>query len=62
MCENHPDKPWGREENKCCGGVGMPCPDCNTSHDGERPAMSADFIPAVDRDKGPSTRRCPEAF
>lgn len=33
VCENHPNVPWagltGGEE--CCGGAGMPCPDCNFS-------------------------------
>ena len=53
VCENHPNKPWGGKENKCCGGAGMPCPDCNHTQNGERPLMSADFIPALDRDKGP---------
>jgi hypothetical protein len=52
VCENHPNKPWGGKENNC-GGAGMPCPDCNHPKDGERPLMSADFIPALDRDKGP---------
>jgi hypothetical protein len=33
--------------------AGMPCPDCNEPGEGERPAMSDDFIPAFDRDKGP---------
>jgi hypothetical protein len=35
-----------------CGGAGMPCPVCNEPHDGERPYMGDDFVPAVDRDKG----------
>jgi len=30
----------------------MPCPDCNTPEKGERPAMGAGFIAALDRDKG----------
>ena len=55
VCENHPDKSWGRGQDECCGGAGMPCPDCNERHDGERPAMSDDFIPAFDRDKGQCT-------
>jgi hypothetical protein len=31
----------------------VPCPDCNELNPGERPALPADFIPHVDRDKGP---------
>ena len=53
VCENHPDKPWDRDHERTCGGAGMPCPDCNEPREGERPAMSADFIPAFDQDKGP---------
>jgi hypothetical protein len=53
VCENHPDKPRGRGQDECGGAAGMPCPDYNEAHDGERPAMSDDFIPAFDRDKGP---------
>jgi hypothetical protein len=52
VCENHPDKPSGSKSDECCGGAGMPCPDCNLPRAGERPAISADFIPAFDRDKG----------
>jgi hypothetical protein len=52
VCENHPDRPWGHHPDDCCGGAGMPCPDCNAVK-GERPKMSADFVPALDRDKGP---------
>jgi hypothetical protein len=37
---------------ECCDATGMPCPDCNELHDGERPAMAADFTPAFDRHKG----------
>lgn len=50
VCENHRDRPWGRQP-ECCGGAGAPCPDCNGGD--ERPDMPADFIAAVDRDKGP---------
>jgi hypothetical protein len=28
-------------------------PDCNEPHGGERPDMGEDFVPALDRDKGP---------
>jgi hypothetical protein len=53
VSENHPDKPWNAEHEKLCGGAGMPCPDCNEPHDGERPVMGDDFTPAFDRDQGP---------
>jgi hypothetical protein len=52
VCENHPDRPWGSGHGECCGAAGMPCPDCNEPHDGERPAVGDDFVPAFDRDKG----------
>jgi hypothetical protein len=52
VCENHPDKPWGGGHGECCDATGRPCPDCNELHDGERPAMAADFTPAFDRHKG----------
>jgi hypothetical protein len=55
VCEDHPDQPWGSDyPGACrCGGAGMPCPVCNGSKKGERPAMPADFTPHLDRDKGP---------
>lgn len=28
VCENHRDVPWG-DGDRCCGGAGAPCPDCN---------------------------------
>jgi hypothetical protein len=52
VCENHPDEPWTPAHEAECGGAGMPCPVCNEPHDGERPAMGDDYVPAVDRDKG----------
>ena len=52
VCENHPDEAWTPAHEKICGGAGMPCPDCNRPHDGERPSMGDDFVPAFDRDKG----------
>jgi hypothetical protein len=51
VCENHPDRPWGHDHD--CSRAGMPCPDCNEPHEGERPTIGDDFIPAFDRDKGP---------
>lgn len=30
VCENHPDHAWAylADVEECCGGAGMPCPDC----------------------------------
>lgn len=30
VCENHPDRPWAGMVGgaECCGGAGMPCPEC----------------------------------
>jgi len=53
VCEVHPNEPWGGDHSKRCDGAGMPCPDCNELHEGERPDMGDDFIPAFDRDGGP---------
>jgi hypothetical protein len=58
VCENHPDRPsdcgGSKRLDVCiCGGAGMPCLECNQPKEGERPRMPADFIPALDRDKGP---------
>jgi hypothetical protein len=36
-----------------CSAAGMPCLACNQPKEGERPRMPADFIPHIDRDKGP---------
>jgi hypothetical protein len=33
VCEVHKDKDW---EN-CCGGAGMPCPECNDPDEPEDP-------------------------
>jgi hypothetical protein len=54
FCEDHPDRPWNDHPDACrCGGAGMPCPVCNEPKEGEQPAVPADFIPQLDRDKGP---------
>lgn len=53
VCENHADKPWRPGPNGCECGAGAPCPACNQAKHGERPKMEGDFIPALDRDKGP---------
>ena len=39
-----PTGPWNAKHEKGCGGAGVPCPDCNEPHDGERPAMGADKL------------------
>jgi len=52
VCENHPNEPWNGDHSKRCDGAGMPCPGCNEPHEGERPDMEDNFIPAFDRDKG----------
>jgi hypothetical protein len=31
VCENHDDVSWDGDEHTCCGGAGMPCPECNAS-------------------------------
>jgi hypothetical protein len=57
VCENHPNRPWAGASNRsdaCDCGAGDPCPVCNpVKGKGERPALPPDFVPDIDRDKGP---------
>ena len=53
VCEEHPDKPWHARPGGCECGAGMPCLACNQPKEDQRPRMPADFVPHIDRDKGP---------
>lgn len=39
VCEDHDTIGWpcAQERAQCCGGAGMPCPDCNPVVDGLMP-------------------------
>jgi hypothetical protein len=47
VCEGHDDQPW---EHDGCGGVGMPCPDCNVCNADNPPRLPAGFEPDEDID------------
>jgi hypothetical protein len=48
VCEDHPDWPWEGTYACPCGGIGMPCPRCNS--DLETPPRPPEGI-RIDVDK-----------
>lgn len=52
VCEEHNDKPWAggmpKGFTECCGGAGMPCPECNTNEAGVMPKMQDGFEVLID--------------
>lgn len=48
VCENHPDHAWAgvADVEECCGGAGMPCPDCCSEIDADgRTSITVAFTP-----------------
>ncbi len=41
VCENQPGRPWQGPHAFNCGGVGAPCPICNSSTGDEIPMLAA---------------------
>lgn len=52
VCEEHDNVPFTGRDQECCGGAGMPCPQCNAVEPPEFPRMPPGTVEVWHRDKG----------
>ena len=50
VCENHPKRAWEGEHAGGCGGIGAPCPACNSPAPDDTPRLPDGFKTIIDKD------------